>query len=497
MSRTPLFAVLRRAAGLARMASRPGAPGLSELADPAFHRSPLSRRTLLAAGAMLPALPARAASDARVAILGGGLAGLVVADRLRAAGMRNVTLYEASNRTGGRTLSARDVLGPGTVVEFGGSFINSDHADMLALAQRFGLPVEDGQSGEAASLETTFFVAGERRGLAEIAASASSLVAHLARLKRRPKAEQDALSAAAVLDGARVSGWSRRLIDIGLTQEMGLEPERMSGLHLIDAFAADHRTPSLGLFGSDQRYQIAGGNDRVAAALAATLNDRIRLGRRVEAIRPAGRAYRLSFAGGHEVTADLVVLALPLTTLRQVHLGMDLPPLTRRAILETRYGSNAKLFAGLSARPWRAARQNGECIGDVGAQSVWEDDARPGTGPGALTIFAGGRAGMGFASGVPADRARAVLHATDRALPGVAAGFTGRAARTHWPSSPYALGSYSCFGPNQYEGLSEALGPAGQVHFAGERASGDHSGYMNGAAESGRVTAEGILRRIR
>lgn len=497
MARTPLFAGLRRAARLAWLARAPGAPGLDELADPGFHRNPLRRRTLLAAGAMLPAGLAHAASEARVAILGGGLAGLVVADRLRSAGMRNVTLYEAANRTGGRMLSGRDVVGPGTMVELGGSFINSDHADIIALARRFNLALEDGQAGEAANLQTTFFVEGERRSLAQIAGASRPLVAHLTRLKRLPRSTQDALTAAAVLDGAQVSGWLRRLIEVGLTQEMGLEADRMSGLYLIDAFAADYRRPGLGLFGSDQRYQVAGGNDRVPAALTGALRDRIRLGHRLEALSPAGRAYRLNFAGGQEVTADLVVLALPLTTLRQVELAVPLPPLTRRAIAETTYGTNAKLFAGLSGRPWRAARQNGECIGDLGSQAIWEDHARPGTGPGAFTIFAGGEMGLGFRDGEAAARAGAVVRATDAALPGAAAAFTGQASRMHWPSNPHALGSYSCFGPGQYEGFSEAFGRAGGVYFAGEHASSEHSGYMNGAAESGRVTATAILRALR
>lgn len=490
MARTPLFAGLARAAAIARLAHRPGAPRPDELADPAF---PLPRRRVLAAGAALAlARPsnAMARADTRVAVIGCGIAGLVVADRLVAAGLRRVSLHEANNRIGGRMFSGRDVVGEGSLVELGGSFINSDHADILALARRFELPLED---GTATPLETSFFADGARRGLAEIAAASQGLLAHLERVKALPKERQDALSAAAVLDAAGVSGWLRRLLDLGLTQEMGLEPEHMSALYLVNSFTGQQLGQN-GLFGSDQRYQVAGGNDRVPAALAAALSARIGLGQRLVALRPDGRAYRASFSGGREVVADIIVLALPLTVLRGVELRVPLPPLTRRAIAETRYGTNAKLFAGVSARPWRARGQSGECLNDLGYQTAWEDHARPDAGPGALTIFAGGQVGLGFREGTSAARARAATLSLEPALAGAAAGFTGRATRMHWPSNPYVGGSYTCFAPGQYEGFSEAFAPAGGVFFAGEHASETSSGYMNGGAESGRVTAEAIQR---
>lgn len=492
LARTPLFAVLRRAAALARMARRPGARPLDELTDPAF---PLTRRGALAAGAGLAiAAPRRsmARSDSRVAVIGCGIAGLVVADRLVAAGLRHVTLHEANQRIGGRMLSGRGVVGEGSVVELGGSFINSDHADILALAHRFQLPLED---GTASTLEPTFYADGAARGLTEIAAASQGLLAHLERVKALPKLRQDALSAAAVMDAADVSGWMRRLLDLGLTQEMGLEPDRMSALYLINSFTGRHMGQN-GLFGSDQRYQIAGGNDRLPAALASGLSTRISLGQRLVALRPEGRAYRAIFAGGQEVVADIIVLALPLTVLRGVDLGVPLPPLTRRAIAQTSYGSNAKLFAGVSARPWRARGQSGECLNDLGYQTVWEDHAKPGEGPGALTIFAGGRLGLGFRNGSSLERARAATLSLEPALAGAATGFTGLATRMHWPSNPYVGGSYTCFAPGQYEGFSGAFAPAGGVFFAGEHASETSSGYMNGGAESGRITAEAIQRAL-
>lgn len=501
MSRTALFAGLRRAFALAA-ARRPGAPPLDELADPA-RAAVLPRRALLA-GLGAAALPAGALAqaEARIAVVGAGLAGLVCAHRLVAAGARNVTLYEAGNRVGGRILSAPGLLGEGVVCELGGSFINTEHEDMLRLVREFGLTLEDGLAERTAF--ASYFVEGRHRTLSEIAAAAGELLPRLTALRAAPgetRDLEDRRSAAAMLDEFGVSGWLRRLLDVGLTQEMGLEPDRISALYLVETFAPDPDRPKLGLFSSDQRFQIAGGNDRLPKAIAARLGPgRIRLGHRMEAVRRRGQAYALTFRRDRaavEVVADVVVLALPATVLRRATLEIGLPPLTERAIRELSYGTNAKLLAGVSARPWRAQGFSGEAIVDTGVQTLWEDHARPGTGPGGLTIFAGGRTGEGFARGTAEERVQEALGQLDPAFPGIAAAWNRKASRMAWPSIRTASGSYTCYAPGQWTGLAGAFAPAGRVVFAGEHTSDGRSGYMDGAAESGRIAAAAVARLIR
>lgn len=499
-SRTPLFGVLTRAFGLAGIATRPGAPPIDELCDPGFAR--ITRRTLLggvAAGVALAGLPALAQprlsrTDARIAVVGGGLAGLVTAHRLIQAGARNVTIYEGNTRTGGRMLSGRDILGEGVTVELGGSFINTDHTDVRRLTEEFNLRLEDGTQGEDANLNGTFFIAGEHRTMAQIAAAGAEAVRRLEGMRQESddaKAAHDRRSAAQLMDELRITGWLRRLLDIGLTQEMGLEPDRMSALYLIESFAPDPANLKRGLFSSDQRFQVEGGNDRLPAAIAERHRDRIRLGHKLVSARRAGTAYALTFERGAPVTADILILAMPLTTLRGVDLDLGLPPLTRRAIRTLTYGTNAKLFAGVNARPWRRQGRSGECLNDLGFQTVWEDHGKEGVGAGSFTIFAGGRVGEGFARGRAADRAREVTQRLDAAFPGAAAAFNGRASRMHWPTNPFAGGSYTCYAPGQWVGFEDAFDPVGRVFFAGEHTA-EHSGYMDGAAQSGREAAEAV-----
>ncbi|MCC7427913.1 MAG: FAD-dependent oxidoreductase [Alphaproteobacteria bacterium] len=521
MSRTPLFAALRRALALSAAARGGKAPPLDELADPAFAAT-LRRRALLRGAAGMAGAALLGANDAlaqtrpprpavrltqgaaRIAVVGAGLAGLAAAHRLVAAGARDVTVYEANGRVGGRMFTGRDVVGEGTTVELGGSFINTEHADIVALAREFNLPLEDGAQGADAALATSYFVAGAHRSIAEIAEAGAEMVRRLEAMRAEPddaKARHDRLSAAAMMDQLGVRGWLRTLLDVGLAQEMGLDPGDMSALYLVESFAPDPRQPRRGLFSSDQRFQIEGGNDRLTSAIAASLGPRVRLRHRLEAVRRRGAAYALTFAAEgrrREVIADIVIMTLPLTILRGLPLDVGLSPLARRAVREIAYGTNAKLFAGMGARPWRAQGRSGECISDLGFQAVWEDHGKPasgaGGGPGALTIFAGGAVGRGFGQGRAADRARAVATALDAAFPGAATAFTGRASRMFWPGNPYVGGSYTCYAPGQWTGFSGAFAPAGRFIFAGEHTSEDYSGYMNGGAESGRVAAEAVAR---
>ena len=62
---------------------------------------------------------ARAATTSRVAIVGGGLAGLTAARRLKQAGV-SATVYEASPRLGGRCFTGRGVFADGQIFEHGG-----------------------------------------------------------------------------------------------------------------------------------------------------------------------------------------------------------------------------------------------------------------------------------------------------------------------------------------------------------------------------------------
>src|SRR5688500_14489883 len=76
-------------------------------------------------------------SEADVAVVGAGLAGLAAARSLVAAG-RDVVVLEARDRVGGRTLN--EEIGPdGKVVEVGGQWVGPTQFRLLELARELGV----------------------------------------------------------------------------------------------------------------------------------------------------------------------------------------------------------------------------------------------------------------------------------------------------------------------------------------------------------------------
>ena len=105
-----------------------------------------------------------------IAVVGGGIAELHAAFQLQKAGY-TATVYEARRRLGGRILSVTGAVGEGLVTDLGGQLINTDHADMLALVEEFGLQLFN-RTEDPARLhfpETGYFFDGEIRSEEEVA----------------------------------------------------------------------------------------------------------------------------------------------------------------------------------------------------------------------------------------------------------------------------------------------------------------------------------------
>lgn len=522
MSRTPLFAILRRAAALARHSRHVDAP-LDELIERAAQtRLDASRRrflgTLGAGGAALTlaACAPRALRDApheaadEVVVVGAGIAGLTCAFRLRQAGVP-VRVIEASNRVGGRMFSLRDHFPDGQVVELGGELIDSDHVRIRTLAQELGIALDDLHTDDPALQGDVWFAGGRSYSEAELARAfvplAAAIERDLATLGEgditwdAPAGAQalDALSVSQWLQREGAEGWLRTLIEVAYTTEMGLECEQQSALNLLTFIGTD--ADAFRIFGSsDERYHVRAGNDSIVQALAERIADAIQTGSALESLRQdADGRYVLSLRQGsasREVRARHVVLAIPFTTLRQVRLELELPEFKRRAIERLRYGTNAKLMIGFDERVWRTRhRCNGSVYADLPFQTTWETTRlQPGRG-GVLTNFTGGAHGLALGEGTAKAQADLAAQQLEAIFPGIAAARAGaRDVRMHWPSQPWAQGSYACLTPGDWTSLRGAMGTAvGQLHFAGEHCALDTQGFMEGGCESGEAVAAAIL----
>src|SRR5689334_18267027 len=112
----------------------------------------------LAPSAALAGAVGRAAtSQGRIAIVGGGIAGLNAALTLQDAGVSS-TIYEASSRVGGRMHSDTTSWLNGQTSEHCAELIDSGHKTIQGLAQRFNLGLTDLPAAEPVhSTDTNYF----------------------------------------------------------------------------------------------------------------------------------------------------------------------------------------------------------------------------------------------------------------------------------------------------------------------------------------------------
>jgi len=161
MARSALMDSLKRIAEDHAIADKLGIT-VEELHERRTKEPRPSRRAFLAgaaAGAVLASMPrrARAASQPRIAIIGGGISGVTAAMTLADAGY-SATVYEAAPRIGGRMHSNTTTWQNGQTSEWCGELIDTGHKTILHLAQTFGLDVVDMiQAQPQGSFDTLWF----------------------------------------------------------------------------------------------------------------------------------------------------------------------------------------------------------------------------------------------------------------------------------------------------------------------------------------------------
>jgi monoamine oxidase len=457
----------------------------------------------------------------KIAVVGGGIAGLNAAYQLKKAGFI-ATVYEARRRLGGRILSRKGAIGEGLVTDLGGSFINTDHEDMLALVSDFGIKlfnrIEDAEL--LPFPKTGYFFDGQSRTEEEVAQNLRPLARQISRdadlIDRnfdRFAPPLDRMSVKEYLDlhaDKIPEPFIRTLVENGIRTEYGVEPEESSGLQLIFNLPTVQGKKVDLLGNSDETYVMKRGSSRIIDSLSQALAGQIRTRMYLEKIQAVGDGFHLFFSHGHRVEADFVIMAIPFTVLRNVDLSLQLPNRLRRFINEVNLSVNEKIIAGFSEKVWR--HSDGfvtEAWTDLGFSEVWEETQRqPGRDDGALTFYVGGSQVGPIQSETARFHGRKFIRRLEPFVPGAEAAATGNFLRTTWTKSPLAGGGYTTFRPGQltlFGGFLwiESDDPAerqevhvGNLVFAGEHLSDAFYGFMNGAAETGRLAAELVIRRI-
>ncbi|MDH5334236.1 MAG: FAD-dependent oxidoreductase, partial [Thermoleophilia bacterium] len=206
----------------------------------------------------------------RVAVVGAGFAGLAAADALARVGIE-VTVLEARDRVGGRVCSRE--LENGSIVELGAEFVLPGNDTVLAFAARFGLGLWDKGMRY-----------GDREPRGGIGVSRATLAEALTAVRLALRAGHAGVSAAELLDGLALDAGAREAIRARVEVSSATTADRVDAAELAGLAAhSDDPAPS-----------VAGGNQRIADALARELGAAVRLSSPVVRIAWDDDAVRLA-----------------------------------------------------------------------------------------------------------------------------------------------------------------------------------------------------------
>jgi monoamine oxidase len=533
MARTPLLRRFQALAADFHEAERTGRPVEEVQAE---RRKGINRRDFLkVGGATLGAavlggrIPRFSGTTPRIAIIGAGIAGLNAALTLRDHGVAS-TVYEASDRVGGRMHSDTTSWLNGQTSEHCGELIDTGHTVILGLAQRFGLDTVDLRAAEIPGSSDTYFFGGTYYPATQAnndfkpvfkALGADNTAAPF------PTLYNSFTQAGFDLDHMSLYQWIEtrvpgghgsklgQLLDVAYNIEYGNVTTEQSALNIVYLL---FNTTQFQIFGaSDERFHIKGGNERLPRAIAAALPPgSVKLNTKMDGIvKNTDRTFTLDLQaadGSHSFKIfDHVILALPFSVLRAILEGPDYAAagfnsLKQTAITQLAYGRNAKLHLQFDTRYWRQTnhawgKTTGTSFADTGYQNSWDvTRAQDGT-TGILVDYTGGGVPLASFTGNPNDPAvvaqfaQTFLDQIEDVFPGITAHWNGRAKLDVPLTNPNLLGSYSYWKVGQYTQFSgyEAV-RQGNCHFAGEHCSINFQGFMEGGAEEGDRAAKEILR---
>ena len=422
-----------------------------------------------------------------VVVVGGGLAGLTTAYRLQKLTGQPVDVYEARERPGGRVYTIYEGK---SYTELGAKFLrDSGHWTYLeALIHEMGLQT---QNYTTVTADRKYFYDGKvdlySEPFRDCPYPSDEQLSKLSGKKNMGEV-LDTLFAGRPI--------ARHLMEIRMRGFYGSDSKDLSSAYLdefwtyykkLDAICRGEEEPSA------DHTTIMGGNILLPEKLATALGKHMYYGHILIRVKKTKEGkFLLTFANRKTILADIVVLAIPCSTLRDVKFSDDLIPYDQWKAIETlQYGTNASVALEVS-------------MGDEDAEEysvtqdtiTWFNQDRT-----TLTLAFGGEAGL-FNAKVPQERKKALrkeINALKALFPSLK--YEGTSHGVSWLYEPFSKGSYSSWGVGQYAFFNETIDVEGEtlrkvfrpinnkIFFAGEHASVYHPATMEGAVASGEQTA--------
>lgn len=441
----------------------------------------------------------------KVVVIGAGLAGLTTAYRLHQQGV-DVEVYEARNRVGGRVLTA---YVDGNIAELGAYNIadggSAEH--MHQLIEECGLELLKSEL----NWDCLYYSDGElvlvQEFFEEQFLSHQHLHAWLKDLAAQSNTMHDILQKIFHEDDPRYRTLAARISEYEGASLKQLSSWCVDTLYymLIGGVAAAHPTHK------EEVITLKKGNQTLLQKMAETLGDRVHLKSPLcKVARAADGSYFLTFKNGNQVTADVLVLAMPCSVYSDIIFEGPVIPQEKLAVLQQlHYGNNAKILVSL---PHASLKK----VSPVDDHMVTFFDAHRGM----MMMHYVGEASH-FSEDTLAQRYQHCMPMLEKAFGKDCPAFqTPTYAQDEsfcsyegpigfsWPQDPWAKGSYVYLAAGQEKVLTDMhevngevvktlFAPHDNLYFAGEHTSVlmNIQGTMEAACESGEKAARMIVSR--
>jgi monoamine oxidase len=242
--------------------------------------------------------------------------------------------------------------------------------------------------------------------------------------------------------------------------------------------------------------QVTDGMDRLPAALASRLGNRITYRSAVREIRQSERGVWVIYTDAkgqtQRVDGDYCISTIPLPVLRDIQKDLSAP--VQAAIAASDYDSAGRIGLQFKRRFWEEDDQiyggrswTGQEIGQILYPSHGFGGSK-GVLVGFYLDF-----NRTMSERPPAERQRLALEQGARIHPQYTTEFE-TAFSVSWPRVPWNRGSWRSESPAALQALAPLRQPDGRVHFAGDYLT-SLSSFMQGAFDSAREAATAIHKR--
>ena len=420
-------------------------------------------------------------------VVGGGFAGVTAARELRHDGKKTL-LLEARNRLGGRTFYGEFA---GHKLDFGGTWIHWSQPFVWAEKERYGLDITE--TPGAVAPDRLYIKVGDETveaGTDDVVAAVSAFDLYVSegrQIMERPYdashqwnevLRADAMTATDRMNQLELTDLQRVVLDNIISTTAHSNADTISYFETIRYFG-------LGAFSyapfmeAIARYKFKHGTKSLIDKMVEDGSPEVRLSTPVNRIEDLGDKVRITTVRGDEITAGVVVAALPMNTIADIEFSPELHPALVEAATERHAGQGFKVFIKARGRLGNVMSIS-DSISPIQLLFTYEeaDDH---------TLLVGFGSGQ---NGLDLYDTEALEAEIAKLIPGVEIEST---FSYDWVLDPYSKGTWCSYRPGWAARYYEQFNSdSGRVYFA----QGDHGegwrGTIDGAIGAGLRAAERI-----